>query len=257
MNALEPDRRPSWQAHAQSRSQTQPSPKALAGRAGAPSTTDTGRWPFHLSTFHQFLKCRPKLWVVGMARCAVPAAERSVRRRNEPPQPYDSARQRQQHGEARAVRQRVCLMLSWVTSDEQGCRRQPAIAFGPVAAGGLNDWMSGVVGWLVRESGRGQPHSRTLRAFGGGRGARSVPERVRSSGAFGGGGLRAWMDESSNSKGQNPRKFQIRNSKVPPQCHPVRPVFGRVAGVPPVVRRSAPLPWQVTPVLIRLGKNAV
>ena len=39
LNALEPDRRPSCQTHAKSRSQTQPPPKALAGRAGAPPPT--------------------------------------------------------------------------------------------------------------------------------------------------------------------------------------------------------------------------
>ena len=54
--ALEPDRRPSWQAHAPSRSQTQPSPKALAGRAGAPPTTGAYRWPFHVSPFTSFLR---------------------------------------------------------------------------------------------------------------------------------------------------------------------------------------------------------
>ena len=51
INALEPDRSTSYRPHAVSRSQTQPSPKALAGRAGAPSTTGTCCLPFHLSLF--------------------------------------------------------------------------------------------------------------------------------------------------------------------------------------------------------------
>jgi hypothetical protein len=71
MNALAPDRRPGCQAHAQSRSQTQPSPKALAGRAGAPPTMGACRWPhlslftlsplqrFHLSTFLLFNPFNP------------------------------------------------------------------------------------------------------------------------------------------------------------------------------------------------------
>jgi hypothetical protein len=73
MNALEPDRSTSYQTHAKSRSQTQPSPKALAGRAGAPSPHGHRQFlnrlngynvltfltlltisPFHLSTFPPF-----------------------------------------------------------------------------------------------------------------------------------------------------------------------------------------------------------
>jgi 4-aminobutyrate aminotransferase-like enzyme len=48
--------------------------------------------------------CIPMLSVAGMARCAVPAAERSVRRRNEPPQPCDSARHHQQFRDAPSVK---------------------------------------------------------------------------------------------------------------------------------------------------------
>jgi hypothetical protein len=47
------------------------------------------------------------LLMVGTARCAVPAAERSVRRRNELPRPYDFARHRQQHRDARAPLRRL------------------------------------------------------------------------------------------------------------------------------------------------------
>jgi hypothetical protein len=55
MNALEPDRRPSYQTHAKSRSQT-----------GAPPSNErlpfaASPFTFHVSTFHQFLK-RVNAW---------------------------------------------------------------------------------------------------------------------------------------------------------------------------------------------------
>jgi hypothetical protein len=53
MNVLEPDRSPSYHANAQSRSQTQPSPKALAGKPGAPP--NNGRLPFAASSWNSRL----------------------------------------------------------------------------------------------------------------------------------------------------------------------------------------------------------